>query len=477
MRILFTITVLFFLYISGLCQKSVSFNIEELPPPKNSLKEESTNEIYKKLLIKDAGYTERKPAPANYNPTTAIVAKSKESRLLVNYGYHSLFDGMYRAYAEHRPFTLSPDMIWLLIMQGFSQHVNNNHEQLRKLFVKHDGKVTLLVHNDKITLDDPNSPWEDVFPKFAEQIEKYTGSQGLKDMTADFSTTTPVTKMASQITLMDAMKKYFEYVVMVIGCGIPSIKLEGSPKDWRNVLEKTRKLEKYELGWWTKELEPILKEFVKASKSKANKDFWRNMFKYHINGIYESKAIDGWFIKFFPYTKDGKRNNLDSLSGSWNLPDEICKVDLAYKFVDQTGNVTTTSLELWAGFVGLQQDKNNFMLRPEIGWMIKRADTVNNAVVKALEANDKIEIRVYEVPKEILALKSIEYLSITFVGNIVIPTEMKNIHIEHLYLRGAITEEESKRITAMFPDTEVIINNRNYRNEQAGSASNPLFGW
>ena len=477
MKFCLLISALFLNSCIGYSQSSFSFDIEELDPPQNVLTEENSIDIYKKLLFKDAGYTPKTTPPSDFNPISEIVAQYTSSPTLVNYNYHSFFDGMYHAYAEHRPFTLSPDMIWLLIMQGFSQHINNNHEELRKLFVQHAGKMTLLVRNDKINLADPDSPWEEVFPEFTAQIEKYTGAQGLKDFTADFSTTTPITRMASQITLMDAMKKYFEYLVMIVGCGIPSITLEGTPADWKNVLEKTKRLEKYKLDWWTKELVPILQEFVNASEKKVNKDFWRNMFKYRINGIYQSKAIDGWFIKFFPYTKDGKRNNLDSLSGSWNLPDEICKVDLIHQRVDENGHITTTPLELWAGFIGLQQDKNNFRLKPEIGWMIKKADTVNNAVVKALAENDKIEIRVYEVPAEILALKKIQYLSMDFIGGIVIPAEMKNIQIEKLYLRGQISNEDAKKITAMFPNTQVIINHQNFRKEQAASKDPISTGW
>ena len=40
--------------------------------------------------------------------------------LVLRYGTHPFFYGMYEAYASHRPFVLSPDMVWMLISQGFS---------------------------------------------------------------------------------------------------------------------------------------------------------------------------------------------------------------------------------------------------------------------------------------------------------------------------------------------------------------------
>ena len=46
--------------------------------------------------------------------------------LVLWYGAHPFFYGMYEAYADHRPFVLSPDMVWMLISQGFSHHINAN---------------------------------------------------------------------------------------------------------------------------------------------------------------------------------------------------------------------------------------------------------------------------------------------------------------------------------------------------------------
>ena len=92
-------------------------------------------------------------------------------------------------------------MIWLLISQGFSQHVNNNAEELRKLFVNFDGKITLVVKNNAIDLKDPNSPWEEVFPEFSKQISAFTGKDLINALTCDFSTTTPVSMMLSSFVV------------------------------------------------------------------------------------------------------------------------------------------------------------------------------------------------------------------------------------------------------------------------------------
>lgn len=57
---------------------------------------------------------------------------------------------MYQAYADHRPFVLSPDMIWLLISQGFARHINANQESMRNELVDFSGKLSLIIREDKI---------------------------------------------------------------------------------------------------------------------------------------------------------------------------------------------------------------------------------------------------------------------------------------------------------------------------------------
>jgi hypothetical protein len=195
------------------CQKGITFSVEELSKPENLLPISSYSDIYVKLILSDANILPsqaKKDSINRYN----IIAKS-EALNLVNFGYHSFFNGVYQAYADHRPLVLSPDMIWLLISQGFARHVSSDPEKMRKYFVDFLDKKTLEV-TAKGTI-----VWEDIFPQFTKQIGEYTGKDLIDLLSADFSTTTPVEKVASEITIMEAMKPYFEYVVFYVICGIP----------------------------------------------------------------------------------------------------------------------------------------------------------------------------------------------------------------------------------------------------------------
>lgn len=71
------------------------------------------------------------------NPDTFrlnLIAKNKTDKALAIATSNAFYDAMFEAYAHHRPFVLSPDTIWLLIAQGFGQHINNNAEELRDFF-------------------------------------------------------------------------------------------------------------------------------------------------------------------------------------------------------------------------------------------------------------------------------------------------------------------------------------------------------
>ena len=64
-------------------------------------------------------------------------------------GKDVFFQTIVRAYAEHRPLVLSPDMVWLLISQGFARYVNAHSDELRDQIVSHTEKMDLVVETKK----------------------------------------------------------------------------------------------------------------------------------------------------------------------------------------------------------------------------------------------------------------------------------------------------------------------------------------
>ncbi len=284
---------------------------------------------------------------------------------LVNKGENPFYETLIWAYSIHSSVTLSPDMIWLLISQGFARYVDAHAEELRSLFVDHEDKKTLIV-TEPIPFEDTD--WSKIIGDFASQIEKNTKGDIAQVITADFSTTGPVERVASQITLMESVKSYFTYEYYTT-CGIPSITLKGTPEDWQRVLEKTQKLSQYGLDGWVKELEPILTEFILAAEGHPNQQFWQCIVKKIREDILraagegcgdetEPSILDGWFLKLFP-NEEGKTKG--SVVMGESMPSEMVHVVFKCDGKD---------MELWAGFIATEVDSAANMLTPKIGWMV-----------------------------------------------------------------------------------------------------------
>jgi len=243
-----------------------------------------------------------------------IESSDDMEKQVINKGYNSLYASILSSFNDHMPLVLSPDMIWLQILQQLAIHVGENPEKLRKKFVDFEGKKVLIVRRDGFVKGE-NNPWDNTFPEFAEQIRGYIGDENYNSMILQFSTTTPVTQAAQEVALMDCMKSYFDYLARTM-CGIPQITLEGERNDWQIVLDKANNLAKYDFGWWTGELTVLLQEFVNVWDGKVDLDFWDSF-------VNEPHAIKHW--------------RADEKSVTWgvntwmsNFICPICKTEFSY---------------------------------------------------------------------------------------------------------------------------------------------------
>jgi len=382
--------VLLFLALGKVHAQSDTYQIEELSKPEKLLPTIPSSKLYANVA-KD-------------------FVKLSITEDLADFGTHPVILGYLRAYQNHYPLTFSPDIAWLLICQGFANHVNNSPEKLRSKIVNFEGKKELIVERNISQIKDlADFQWETIFPEFAEQIAGFTGKALIDNLSADFTTTTPTAKVATQITIMESMKEFFNYKVMFTGCGISEVTVEGSVNDWEKILKKLDYLAQYDLKWWTSELKPVIQKIVDTKKGKLDKQFWMNMIKYHELGAYGSyDGIDGWLLKFYPYLEGGtppvaknkklavtqvmdlkignmddpayktrtlylKRSEFKEIKWVSALPKELSNVPFLLQLQDQSGTVQSSlNMEFWAGFMGVKQDKQSFNVKPEIGWAVNR---------------------------------------------------------------------------------------------------------
>ena len=437
---------------------SVTFAVDGDLPKVNSYNHLRDGGRLAKEMLHDEGIPDE---------THTIIATSfADGQNLTYFGKDSFYQCMVYAYAHHKSVTLSPDMIWMLISQGFARYVNAHSEELRDQLVNHSGKMDLVIISD-VDLLSEDADWPKLIDDFASQIDNYTKDDIAKTITADFSTTTSTERIASQITLMESVKSYFEYIVAYLSCGIPYITLEGTPDDWQRVLEKTRKLGNYgDLGKWTKDLEPILTEFIRTAEGQPDHGFWRQMVKKQpvdklkgggCEAEREPTKLDGWMLKLFP---DENGNTLESIIHFKDMPSERVSVNLKYHVIDPATGVimSETPMELRAGFIGAVDDTINNMLTPKIGWLVCSVSQNDDELLEELKRRDKnwgIELRIQEIPEILSRLEHISYLKLEFTDEVVIPEWFYNLSIENLTIRGKISEEDKAKLLEHFPNAYI----------------------
>jgi hypothetical protein len=301
---------------------------------------------------------------------------------------HPLIDAVHLAFSQHRPLTLSPDDIWLVIAQGFGHHVAENSEALRHRLVRHKGRCELVTTVDDLGL----ASFERAIAEFSSQIREATEPVLHETLVCDFSTTTAAIRTASEVALMDCFSSYFTYAMNCI-CGIPKITVEGSLDDWQRIRARVEVIETFGLGWWVSRLRPILDEFVLAAGGHPTRGFWKAIYKPE--KAYGDDVATGWIADLFPYIGDapGRRQNhvfehdrhdwalpvdqgvktnnrpLNPMSkgvGLASFPSGLSSVPIKVRF----NNGSACELDLVAGFFAVEQNPSDTALSPVIGWSV-----------------------------------------------------------------------------------------------------------
>ena len=298
---------------------------------------------------------------------------------IFNAGKTSLIQGLIAAYKNHYPITISPDMIWILIMQGFSRFMEKYENLVRERFVNFTGKKDLKLERLQYSpYNASKEVWDGIIKEFVQKIGNNVGKEVVDNLECDFSTTSAVAKVTSQVCIMSAMKQYFTYRVLMAGCGISSITLEGSIKDWEKIKSKLEFLSTKALKWWTKHLIPIIDNIITTKKyystyGQLNQeliDFWKGMIRLKGEGdLYDPHMINGWIVKFIPNLRGEKPTIYEELLET-NVPDQIISCPMEITWLSMQGKRVDFSCSLFSGFYGMVQDKKTFNVKPVIGYAI-----------------------------------------------------------------------------------------------------------
>merc|ERR1712178_243953 len=108
-------------------QNGIEFNVDNVQPGKALKNRSRSKSHYKRVWKKLGKFEQSSPLP---NDT-----------VLFDFVNRNMFiESAFQAYRNHFPLKITPDIIWITIMQGFARHVNKTPEKFRSYFVSHQGK-------------------------------------------------------------------------------------------------------------------------------------------------------------------------------------------------------------------------------------------------------------------------------------------------------------------------------------------------
>ncbi len=298
--------------------------------------------------------------------------------LLGNVDSQPLLAATHIAFSFHLPLVLTPDSIWATLLKGAALHINQHCEKLRSKFVTHSGKQQIKVRRDDFELGDPDLPWTEVIEEIALEVQNRS-PLAARLFDASFSTSGLAEKIAFRVCLMDAMMPYFGYSLSTL-CGIPEIRLEGQIEDWEKIVDKVSAFREIGLDWWVDALEPLIRQFVSASKGQADEEFWGNMYKHLPPDGSGDAHTTGWIRDFFPYLspKESEKDagyRINEYVGKHSDEGPVIKefpalpaaAPFVWRYFDQT-----LSMELISGLVGVSYDRKTLEVKPEFGWLVRR---------------------------------------------------------------------------------------------------------
>ena len=365
--------------------ESINLEIEKgLKKPEDYLKTKGIKSIFDNLFKKRKSFIDNKTGREMFldqNEPLEIFHYTLDTNeeKIFSHEKSSLIQGLIYAYKNHYPITVTPDMIWILILQGFSRFMEKYENLVRERFVNFTGKKDLKVERlDYSPQSATKEVWDGIMKEFVEKIGKNVGQETIDNLECNFSTTSPAALVTSQVSIMSAMKQYFTYKVLMAGCGISGITLEGSLQDWEKIKSKLEFLSTKALKWWTKHLIPIIDNIIATkkyynSKGKLSKElieFWKGMIRLKGKGdMYDPHMVNGWIVKFIPNLSNEKPEVYEEIYET-NVPDQIISCPIELTWLSLTGKKIDYSCSLFSGFYGMVQDKETFNVRPVIGYAI-----------------------------------------------------------------------------------------------------------
>ena len=272
-------------------------------------------------VLREQNGAKVKKAPILPVSKQVVTAVGSEENIY-SIGDCGLFAAVLTAYNNHWKLRTSPDDWWFCVIKRVSCAIdkNANKESVRNMFVDHEGKKTIEVVVPDTNIYTVDYSW------FFDQISKGVQAnikvpEFVDGMTADFSTTTAVQKIVSQITMMTSVQEYFRFGIKC-GCGIPAVEMLGTEEDWSKLKSKLKVLRTLlepiendldlSSEWWDV-VEKVFNNLLATYQGSAVSEWWSHIISYenvYASGIFlvpGEYRYKGWITEFL----EGKNCAMD----------------------------------------------------------------------------------------------------------------------------------------------------------------------
>ena len=320
--------------------------------------------------------------------STNISSLTPEIQLAYSETNVPILNGFYAAHGFHYPIRIKPDDIWLLIVQAFSYQVNNISESNRNMFVNFEGKKTISINYELDNIEQVDKKIaEDFSIKINEQLKTYLGNEILETLTPNFTTTTKDSEIVCKISIMSAFQKFFNYRMILCGCGVPYLILEGNAEDYKKIISKANELKKYKFDWYINRIIPLVQKMVEAKEGKIDVEHFKNIVQkvsktepvygpsemepHHVQIDY----IEGWILKFFGfYETDQYSQRYEIFDGDSIKIKDLNKLasqllTAPFEIIDLVHG-KSYKRQFKVGFVGCDVNERNEVF-PVMGWCVE----------------------------------------------------------------------------------------------------------
>jgi len=309
------------------------------------------------------------------SPNKNMVPALGSTENIYSLGDCGLFAAIITAYNNHWKLRTSPDDWWFCVVKRVACAIDKNAEKesVRKMFVDHEGKKTIEVKVPDTSIYTVDYSW--FFDQISKGVQENTKVPEFVDgMTADFSTSTAVQKIVSQITLMYSVQKYFAFKMM-LNCGIPAVEMLGTEDDWGKLQSKMKVLRtllepiENDLGlsseWWDL-VDKVFRELLATYQGRPDKEWWSHIISYQNRFGSGERGYRGWITDFL----EGTKRLIDIHEMSSGLVNVPLLLEAAVRRVNDNATLVAGML----GFTLHTDETKEFSVQPFQGWSLQLSD-------------------------------------------------------------------------------------------------------